>query len=452
MRRPLHFIVSSILSIISSIHFQVRPVLHNNDTVTVIIKHTFNQIVSLEERKELFLSNGYCSFRWTDRYLVWNPEKYDGIEKFTISPENVWVPDIILHNELDSGSGFASNVDNRQNRLTISHTGNIVWGLRSSFVTKCHFDVTFFPFDMQSCTFDYGSWSYEKGKLDISPKSRIVVHDPFSHNGWYILNQSTVLHTEDYSGSKYETVKFSISFKRKALSTTLNLLLPPLIVGMLVLVSFVLPAASGERLALTVTLLLSLIFYTVNITDLIPSDDAAVPIFFMFFVTILIEIVILIIVLIFALQLYHKEVYDPPMREWIRFLFLDRLSYLLGIRERQTGSKAMPVALEDSHVEDPQQHTNGVSYNKKCHPPNEGVNNVMRRVSTATRRPAYVHHDDDLHDKDEMILMEWRIVALTVDKCLLYFFTFVWVVTITAFTLFAMYGSTGASADEGDSE
>ena len=49
--------------------------------------------------------------------------------------------------------------------------------------------------------FRYGSWSYEKGRIDIDETSSIDVEHSTTHiGGWLVLNYSSVLLRQDYTG------------------------------------------------------------------------------------------------------------------------------------------------------------------------------------------------------------------------------------------------------------
>ena len=403
----------------------VRPVLNINDTVTVTVKHTFRQILHVDERQELFTSCGWSSLRWKDAYLTWNPKKYSGIQSINISPEKIWLPDIVLYDDVSTSNGFDRNVDQLKSRLTIDFTGKVIWGLRITFLTKCHFDILYFPFDTQTCPFRYGSWSYEKGRIDISPGSRIKVEYEAIHAGWNLLRDSSNILSINYTAGIYESVEFTITFKRKALFRWLNLFLPPLILEVLVLLSFVLPAASGERLALSVTLLLAMIFFMVSITNLIPSDDATVPIIYKFFIATLIEMVLLIIVVILGMQLYHKKSYDPPMPQWIRNILYDRLSYFTGTRAHRDGRDVISMEIEDieSIIEI------GFLYDCSCE-------NINSSGMTSQECQSKI---EQFNKEKERILMEWRIVALTIDRCLFLVFLLTFVITISVFWLHAIF-------------
>ena len=37
---------------------------------------------------------------WTNPFLQWNPEDYEGIDRILVEPRTIWVPDIVLENKL----------------------------------------------------------------------------------------------------------------------------------------------------------------------------------------------------------------------------------------------------------------------------------------------------------------------------------------------------------------
>lgn len=409
----------------------VRPVHNTSETIVVEVQQTIMRIFKVDERQELFTTSGWCSLIWDDVYLKWNPDDYNGQTTINVSPEKVWIPDIVLYDDFSTDKGFGSHIHKLQSRLIIMNTGRIEWGLRLTFISKCHYDIHYFPFDFQTCPFRYGSLSYAKGKVDISPQSMISVEHVSRHMGWRLLGSDSKLLRKDYRNGVYESVEFSITVQRSALFRWLHLLLPPLILEILVLLSFVLPADSGERLALSVTLLLAMIFFIVSVTNLIPTDDASTPIIYQLFIVTLIEISILIIVIILSMQLYHKKPYDPPMPHWIKSNLYDKLSYWIGIRVDPVEYIEKDDILNPNNNDDAESaievgFLSGDSCSSECG--NMAVLGGCRLVRCICMTRQH----------DERILREWRVVALTIDRCLFLIFLLTFIVTITSFWLHAV--------------
>lgn len=401
----------------------VRPVLDSSETVTVAIKHTLSQILNVEERNELFVTSGWCSLRWRDQYLNWNPRKYGGIKELNLSPERVWIPDIMLYDDFNSNKVFGSHSVSMTNLILIDYNGNVIWGLKATFITKCHLEIYHFPFDTQQCHFRYGSWSYESKRIGISNRSRIQYDHHATGNGWNILGLATKIDKNHYNTIVYDAVEFTVIFKRKIFLVSVNLILPPLIIGTLNLHSFVLPAASGERLALSITLLLAMIFFIINVIDVIPNDNERIPIIYRFFVATLGEIVLQIIVIIFGMQLYHKKSSDPPIPRWTRFIILDNLAYWSGVRVDVT--YYYPPKNRYSLKPEEMEALIDIGFLSQ-----HQYSFVEKQQATCVKHDSYLQ---TCAEDDEQLANEWRIVALTVDRCVFIVFGTVWLITVVAF-------------------
>lgn len=387
-----------------------RPVLMNNETVQVEVKHTMTQILNIDEQKEVFVSSGWVSLSWKDNYLTWEPNLYKGIKKLYLNPRKIWVPDVALYGNVETAV-FGNRIDQFQNKLAINYNGKVLWELRATFVIKCHYNIYDFPFDVQSCTFKYGSWSYEKGKLDINPRSRFTVENGALHYGWTVLNTSSLILERKFTTNVYENIHFSVTFKRRAICHTLTVILPPLIVGTLVLLTFLLPAASGGRLTFSVTLLLSMIFYMVSTSRLVPRDDATIPLIYKFFIATLIEIFFVHVFLILNSQHYYKKAYDPPMPRWMSRYVLNRLSFWLGVRTKC------------KHIDPMTPETDDLMSIIEIGLINGTANSLKTQLSA---------HQQLTEDE---ILKEWRIVAMTIDRCSFFIFSFSFLVIILVFSL-----------------
>ncbi|KIH45679.1 Neurotransmitter-gated ion-channel ligand binding domain protein, partial [Ancylostoma duodenale] len=83
------------------------------------------QILDVDEKNQLVSLNAWLSYTWQDYSLVWDPEKYEGIQdiRFPGSADHIWRPDILLYNR--------------------------------------------FPFDDQICYLKFGSWTFHGYALDL---------------------------------------------------------------------------------------------------------------------------------------------------------------------------------------------------------------------------------------------------------------------------------------------
>lgn len=57
-------------------------------------------------------------------------------------------------------------VDDKTKAL-LKYDGTITWLPPAIFKSSCPMDITYFPFDYQNCSMKFGSWTYDKAKIDL---------------------------------------------------------------------------------------------------------------------------------------------------------------------------------------------------------------------------------------------------------------------------------------------
>ena len=75
--------------------------------------------------------------------------------------------------DVDECSADTRLEEHREAMAVLSHDGTVLWipqSMRipqSIFFSSCPIDITHFPFDVQSCTLEFGSWTYDGFQLDL---------------------------------------------------------------------------------------------------------------------------------------------------------------------------------------------------------------------------------------------------------------------------------------------
>ncbi|WKX89832.1 hypothetical protein Q1695_009018 [Nippostrongylus brasiliensis] len=113
-----------------------------------------------------------------------------------------------------------------------------------------------------------------------------------------------------------------------------NLVLPSMLISALALLGFTLPADSGEKLNLCVTIFMSLCVFMLMVAEAMPQTSDALPLIEVYFSCIMFEVGASVVCTVFALNFHHRtcESYHPMtpltrkiLLSWLpMLLFMDR--------------------------------------------------------------------------------------------------------------------------------
>ena len=163
--------------------------------------------------------------------------------------------------------------------IDVHHDGNVYWypGKQEAF---CRLNLKYFPWDQQSCKLTYASWSYDGSKLDIQNRSKAGDIGLFSPNGeWDVIDMPMKRHVVYYPccPEPFPDLTFWLILKRKPLFYLYNLVMPSLVITGLSILAFLLPPECGEKMSLSVTVMLALTVFLLLIAETMPSQSEVVP-------------------------------------------------------------------------------------------------------------------------------------------------------------------------------
>ncbi|XP_047139412.1 neuronal acetylcholine receptor subunit alpha-2 isoform X1 [Hydra vulgaris] len=437
-----------------------RPVLDDSESVNVTFGLTLRQIIDVHEKIQILVISAWIRQKWRNPILTWDPTKYNNIKEINVDPSSIWRPDIVLYNNADEDKTFGGNLERLKTRAILNYNGDTAWLAPVILKSKCDIDVKYFPFDTQKCPLKFGSWTYDQGRLNLINESNTATLEKYSNNSeWYLLSAKAVRNEEKYfcCPELYPDVTFTIIIARRSLFYLCNLIFPMTIIGMLTMLSFLLPAESGERVSLAITLLLAMTVFMLVVADIIPATSDVIPLVGIYFSVSMIEMVIMIIVLCYIMRLHNKGPGDPPMPIWMRRWILENLSYKVGIRVRsdpdpmqinnqKLNNDESSIPLNNLKIK--QSEINWQNKVSKCEllQCNDSTLNSTHKKNKATVQLSdselLLSKIDVLLEKlrsmeeEGTIKSDWRIVAMTIDRCLLIFFALM--VLITLFGCFSI--------------
>lgn len=161
--------------------------------------------------------------------------------------------------------------------VVLRHDGAVRWDAPAITRSSCRVDVSAFPFDAQRCGLTFGSWTHGGHQLDVRPRGAAASLADFVENvEWRVLGMPARRRVLTYGccSEPYPDVTFTLLLRRRAAAYVCNLLLPCVLISLLAPLAFHLPADSGEKVSLGVTVLLALTVFQLILAESMPPAES----------------------------------------------------------------------------------------------------------------------------------------------------------------------------------
>ncbi|XP_026147043.1 neuronal acetylcholine receptor subunit alpha-2 isoform X1 [Carassius auratus] len=314
-----------------------RPVPNTSDVVIVKFGLSIAQLIDVDEKNQMMTTNVWLKQEWNDYKLRWKPSDYDNVTSIRVPSELIWVPDIVLYNNADGE--FAVT---HMTKAHLFHTGKVLWVPPAIYKSSCSIDVTFFPFDQQNCKMKFGSWTYDKAKIDLERiENTVDLKDYWESGEWAIINAVGTYNTKKYDCCHeiYPDITYFFIIRRLPLFYTINLIIPCLLISCLTVLVFYLPSDCGEKITLCISVLLSLTVFLLLITEIIPSTSLVIPLIGEYLLFTMIFVTLSIVITVFVLNVHHRSPSTHKMPHWVHSVFLDLIPRCLFMRRPAPDSR-----------------------------------------------------------------------------------------------------------------
>ncbi|PFX29873.1 neuronal acetylcholine receptor subunit alpha-3-like isoform X1 [Stylophora pistillata] len=312
---------------------EVRPVKNKNAAIKVVFGIAYTQLVELDEKNQVLTSNVWIRQKWNNHLLRWNASHYGGIKSINVDPKLVWLPDIVLYNNANTGI-TSGNMDQFKTKVILSSDGTNTWYAPTILRSRCAIDIKFFPFDDQKCDLHFGSWTYDGLRVDLLNASNSVDLASYMSSGEFEMVEAPVKRIiVKYSccPEPYPNVIFTLHIRRKVLFYFNNLIVPCFLITAFALLTFVLPPNTGERVTLVITTLLAMTVFMLMIAENTPTTSDVTPLIGKFFVASMVEIGLALIATCFVLNIYEATGPSSEVPQWVRVLLIDILAPILRV-------------------------------------------------------------------------------------------------------------------------
>lgn len=233
-------------------------------------------------------------------------------------------------------------------KATVYYTGRIVWEPPAIYKSYCPIDVEFFPFDMQECFMKFSSWTYDGFEIDLQhvcdsqavfyedTKVKIIdrgidLKDFYQNVEWDVINVTARRMEKFYPccPQPYPDIMFNITLRRRPLFYSLNLIMPCLSISGLTVLVFYLPSDSGEKITLSISILLALTVFFLLLSDINPPTSFVIPLIGKYLLFTMILVTLSIFLAVSSIGITNRKPSTHSMSPWVKRVFTDILPSVL---------------------------------------------------------------------------------------------------------------------------
>ncbi|MCP9260921.1 Acetylcholine receptor subunit beta-type unc-29 [Dirofilaria immitis] len=280
----------------------IQPVRNLNET-PIIVKIALQLVllINVDEKDQVMHTNVWLTLKWHDFQMRWNPVDYGEIQNIRVAPDKVWLPDIVLFNNADGNYevSFMCNV-------VINYKGEMLWVPPAIYKSSCIIDYNENEIKLE---FEQAEW------VDLSEYAPSSI--------WDVMDAPAAL------VNKRSRIEFQVRIRRKTLFYTVVLIIPTVLMAFLSMAVFFLPTDSGEKMTLTISVLLSIVVFLLLVSKILPPTSSTIPLMAKYLLLTFVLNVITILVTVIIINVYFRGPTTHRMPKWVRTVFLQVMPKLL---------------------------------------------------------------------------------------------------------------------------
>uniref|UniRef100_A0A5S6Q8S0 Neurotransmitter-gated ion-channel ligand-binding domain-containing protein n=1 Tax=Trichuris muris TaxID=70415 RepID=A0A5S6Q8S0_TRIMR len=436
---------------------RLRPSLHHNTTINVVLRMNLYLISEVNERAQTIQLYVWTVQMWYDELLQWDPRDYGGVESIVVPYNLVWVPDTYLYNGVEmvreNSERWTSVIItmNRSNVLSlesgaVSDKAFITFRYPAIYKFTCNMNILYFPFDAHRCRMTFGSWMYDSVDLDYQPLTDdVFMEDYIEHTEWSVVKFKTHRELQFFKCCvrPFGLVHADLVIRRKPLFTIVNLIIPTAIINFISMFGFFSPTTVNgdrtEKVTLGITTLLAMSILLLMVSEEMPTTSDFIPLigWFYLMVIFLIALGTVLSSIVIIVQRQGRESKRLP-RRW-KVLVLCRIAPKLWVTVPEEILEPDLCEAHENHNDVPLAKMDNSRYY-------DGSKQSLIRGSSVKFQDANIHETDLQHpdtcehlreiqlklrlllehirddQEEKLLLLEWEFFAIVVDRALLILF------------------------------
>uniref|UniRef100_A0A3B3UTG1 5-hydroxytryptamine receptor 3C-like n=1 Tax=Poecilia latipinna TaxID=48699 RepID=A0A3B3UTG1_9TELE len=331
-----------------------RPAVNLSNPTVANISFTLYAVLGVNEKAQLLTTFLWLRLFWHNEYLVWEPEECDGVARISLPVKELWSPDIIVYEVDDDVSQACPYV-------YVNHTGHIRWDRMLRLVSACNLEIFSFPFDVQNCTFTFGSYMHTRD-VRVSPA---LTFSEMSENSKQYLEASGEWELVDILGEtsilqfgvdEWDIITFWVVIRRRPVLYVVNLLIPSSFLMLIDILSFYLPPHSVDRASFKMTLILGYTVFLLIMNDLLPSTANGTPLIIYFSVCLALMVISLLETVIITNVLHHSSMKYQEVPNWVRVVVFKYIATMICYRWPEGVSPTPELQLICQYLKDLRAH------------------------------------------------------------------------------------------------
>ena len=304
----------------------IIPQVGNNTPLSVKVEVFLKSVLDLNEEHQFLSMTAMFSSAWLDHRLQWDPTKYGDIRELHLQRDQIWKPDLYIENAVGNHPPYVHTLD-PVSMVLADADGYLLMASLVQLTTLCAVDTALFPFDTQKCEVVLSSWIYSDTYMSLSwNQFNLTTNLEHINPTWMVKNirKDKVLTYETPSGIYYGLL-LELTLSRRMSFIALAIIIPCLMLTLLTLVIFLLPASSGEKLGLGVAIWTSLVVFLLILVDLIPGSSMKMPLIGLYNLMILVLVTLSLLLSVVSEKIYAHNQPFPSWMKIIAFQFMAKL-------------------------------------------------------------------------------------------------------------------------------
>lgn len=276
-----------------------------------VLSHYFNEA---QQRLTIFC---WIALEWQDTNLKWDPKKWNGTAKMYVSSHDIWMPDISVHNS-DYGKSFS---DQKETNCQLKWFGKLLCVLPIDLTAYCRADYKKWPYDIQNCTMNIGSWTSSNDDIDFDNETlEVQTYERLLNKHWDLFEATVTYVPETYPEVPNQTfpmLYYNFKIARHSGVIEIVVFVPAISMIILNLIPLVLEVKNKNRLLFIALNIISHFLIIQQLSWECPKNGDTVPTVLVFFRD---SLVITLIVLLetVMVQSIENSLIEAP--RWIKNL------------------------------------------------------------------------------------------------------------------------------------